>query len=546
MIASRGLVRAWSDERTLHHSAHEIVVDKPAGVPCGAGPHDASTPRGDLRERLCRHGLGSLECRFNPPDRASGIALLAPRGGPLPARAALGRLGYVVAADAWRLPREGRLPRSAAPSEAIAYRVARLNGTRALIELECDASPDELLSAFASGGQPVVGDAHPDAPAATRLMLHVRSLSSLPQLSAPIPLEFETWLSGVPARSAAQFAQALVDAALARYELWPGYEAFFLLSEGAGEIAGLSIERYGEYAVVSISSEEAWELRDRVAECLMDHGASGVYVKRRVRADLRAADIEALAPSAPICGVAAPQVLPIKEGPFSFGVELASGLSTGLFLDQRRSWGLLRSSARGARVLNLFCYTGAFTIAAASGAAATTTSVDLSSRALTRLRHNLELNGLSGKQHRLLASDVPRWLARASRAGQRFDRIILDPPSFGTRGRGVLSTQRDYAGLVRSAAQLLEEGGSMLCVSHHRKISQQDLAELCARELPGGEAVIEPLVGDWDCPTLPGVSAVQSVLVSRPASSNPWPTRAGSPAAARVGQATGHSGRDTS
>jgi 23S rRNA (cytosine1962-C5)-methyltransferase len=423
-------------------------------------------------------------------------------------------LGYVVAVDAWRLPREGRL-RVAAASDPIAYRVTRLNGARALIEIECEASPDDVLRAFAGSGQPVVGDAHSAAPAATRLMLHVRSASSLSQITAPIPREFETWVSGVPARSAAEFSEALADGALSRYELWPTYEAFFLLSESAGEIAGLSIERYGEYAVVSISSEEAWELRERVAQCLMDHGARGVYVKRRVRADLRGTDVEALAPSAPICGVAAPHVLYVREGHLSFGVELANGLSTGLFLDQRSSWGRLRSSARGARVLNLFCYTGAFSIAAASGGAATTTSVDLSSRALTRLRHNLDLNGLSGPQHRLLASDVPRWLARAGRAGSRFDQIVLDPPSFGTRGRGVLSTQRDYAGLVRSAAELLEKDGSLLCVSHHRKISQKDLAELCARELSGAGAAIEPLVGDWDCPTLPGVSAVQSVLAKR-------------------------------
>lgn len=514
MIASRGLVRAWSPERTLYRSQHEIVVDKPAGVPCGEGLQDATTPRGDLRDRLFQQGLGSLECWFVPPERGSGIALLGPREAPRRSRAACGRLGYVVAADAWRLPREGRLP-GAPQSEPIPYRVTRQKEGRALIELECGASPNEVLQAFARSGQPVVGDAHPGATAATRLMLHVRSASSLPQIHAPTPREFETWLSGVAERSAAEFSEALVDGALSRYELWPRFEAFFLLSEGAGEIAGLSIERYGQYAVMSISSDEAWELRERVAECLMDHGASGVYVKRRVRADLRGRDVEALAPSAPIRGISAPGVLYVREGPFSFAVELASGLSTGLFLDQRRSWGRVWSSARGARVLNLFCYTGAFSIAAASGGAASTTSVDLSRRALTRLRHNLDLNGLTGNQHRLLASDVPRWLARASRAGLRFERIILDPPSFGTRRGGVLSTQRDYATLVRGAAQLLEKGGSLLCVSHHRKISQEDLTDLCARELPSEGAAIERLVGDWDCPTLPGVSPVQSVLATR-------------------------------
>lgn len=513
MIALRGLVRAWSSERTLHRSEHAVVVDKPAGVACGDGAYAPGMPLGDLRERLFRHGLGALERWFAPPARASGVAVLGAK--PMAGEAsAVGGVGYVVAVDDWRMPRQGRLPAGrATAAEPIVYRIARQHGSRALIEADGEASPEDVLEAFARAGQPVVGAAHARAAAATRCMLHVASITTPLRVAAPLPLEFESWLEGAPVRPPAQFSEALLEAALTRFELWPGHEAFVLLSEGGGEIAGLSVERYGQFAVVSISSEEAWELREQVADCLMDHGAGGVYLKRRVRADLRGADIEALAPSAPLRGLPAPSPMQVRQGPFSFWVELAGGLSTGLFLDQRRSWGRLYEAASGSGVLNLFSYTGAFSVAAAAGGAAHTTSVDLSGRALTRLRHNLELNGLSGERHRLLKSDVPRWLARASRAGRRYDWIVLDPPSFGTRGRGVLSTQRDYANLVRGAASLLAERGRLLCVSHHRKISQHDLAALCGQELQG--ARLEQLVGDWDAPTLPGVSAVQSVLATR-------------------------------
>jgi len=349
VIESRGLVRAWSSERTLHRSEHAVVVDKPAGVACGEGAYASTTPRGDLRDRLFCHGLGALESWFAPPARASGIAVLGSGSRAAGRASAAGRIGYVVAVDAWRLPREGRLPAGSEPAaEPIVYRVARQHGSRALVEVECEAPPGDVLRAFARAGQPVVGDTDADAPAATRSMLHVASITSPLRLAAPLPSEFESWLSATPARAAARFSEALLDAALIRFELWPAHESFFLLSESGGEIAGLSVERYGQYAVVSISSDEAWELREQVAECLMDYGALGVYVKRRVRADLRGADIEALAPSAPLRGTPAPSVLSVRQGPFSFWVELAGGLSTGLFLDQRRSWRRVYDAASGA------------------------------------------------------------------------------------------------------------------------------------------------------------------------------------------------------
>jgi 23S rRNA G2069 N7-methylase RlmK/C1962 C5-methylase RlmI len=141
-------------------------------------------------------------------------------------------------------------------------------------------------------------------------------------------------------------------------------------------------------------------------------------------------------------------------------------------------------------------------------------SVDLSKRALGRLRLNLELNGLSGPQHRLLESDALVWLARAGRAERRFGWIVLDPPSFGTRRGGVLSAERDYAGLVASALGLLERGGRLLCVSHQLGFSQRDLSELVTQAIAasGRSGRVDNWVGGWDAPTLPGVSGTKSVL----------------------------------
>ena len=520
-MAFDSLLRAWSGERTLYRDSMLCIVDKPAGVPCGLGPADQHVAPGDLRQRLARHGVGSLVPLLPLPQRASGATLLAfgakqsqaPLGtARLPA--SLRGLTYSIGLDPCRLPAQGQLKALDGDALHLEYRVARRQGSRALVEVQGRLAPEQVARAFARHGQPIVGDDAEGAPAATRLMLHVSAIFGDVSAKAPLPVEFESWLAGCAALEPAHFSTALSAAGLSRFDLAPSYDAFRLLGEGSGEISGLSIDRYGEYAVVAISTEDAWLLKEQIADCLMDHGARGVYLKRRVRADLRGSDPGELAPPLPLRGSPVPESLYVRQGPVGVWVSLGRGLATGLFLDQRANWRRVFDAARGASLLNLFSYTGAFTLAAAAGGAASTVSVDLAGSALSRLRQNLELNGLSGPQHRLFKDDVLSWLARARRAQRRFDWIVLDPPSFGTRTRGVLSTERDYAGLVAGALALLAPRGRLLAVSHHRKISLEELAQRveAACKSGGHRGKVEALVGGWDCPTLPGVSDTKSVL----------------------------------
>lgn len=513
-------LEAWSSERTLLREAGFCLVDKAAGIACE--PEAGAPSARELPARLRLHGLGAWVPLWTVPARASGATLLAAADlEPERQRAilaerqrAVGQLGaasFTVAVDGWALPGCGRLP--LAGGSSLDYRVLGQSGGRALIEARGVLLPEAVLGAFARAGYPVVGA--PGAAAATRLMLHVNALGGF-EARAPLPVEFEAWRQGAPTLPAAKFSEALRRSGPVRFGLWPRAEAFRLLSEEAGEIAGITLDRYGEHALVAFSNEEAWRLRERVVECVMDHGARGVYVKRRVRADLRGANVEQLAPSRPLRGCAAPVASYVRQGPLGFWVYLGDGLSTGLFLDQRDNWSRVWSGAAGASMLNLFSYTGAFSVAAAAGGARHTTSIDLSARALGRLDQNLALNGLAGGRQRLLKADVPRWLERAARSKREYDWIVLDPPSFGTRGRGVLSTERDYAALVRGALAVLVAGGRVLCVSHHRKISQEALEGLVVRELDvaGRAGRVEPLVGAWDCPSLPGVSTTRSVLAT--------------------------------
>lgn len=521
-MAFDGLLRAWSDDRTAYRDAQFCVVDKPAGVACGpaGGAREPGAPSG-LADRLLEHGFGASWVVSGPPKRASGATLVAlgvaPPAGASPRPSPVDTWTSVVAVDDWRLPPSGTLtPAEPGAAAELEYRVERRHEGRALVRVRGSQPPEAVVRALRERRQPVVGDDDaPGAPRATRLMLHVTELGGAVNGSAPLPAEFESWLCGRAALPPARFAEALASAGIGRHGL--AFDAVRLLGEEAGEIAGVSVERFGEHAVLSVSSEEAERLELEMADCLMDHGAAGVYVKRRVRADLRRLEPGALAPPLPIRGQPAPEWLELRQGPWLCGVNLGDGLATGLFLDQRANWERVRGWASGGSWLNLFCYTGAFTLAAVAGGALATTSVDLAGRALSRLAKNLELNAWTGPQHRLLKSDVLAWLGRAQRASRRFDGVVLDPPSFGTRARGVLSTRRDNAGLIDAALAVLAPRGRLISVSHHRKISEAELrAQVqAASERAGIDARCEPLVGGWDCPTLPGVTATKSVLAQR-------------------------------
>jgi 23S rRNA G2069 N7-methylase RlmK/C1962 C5-methylase RlmI len=171
----------------------------------------------------------------------------------------------------------------------------------------------------------------------------------------------------------------------------------------------------------------------------------------------------------------------VREGGFRFRVNLSDYLDTGLFPDLRCLRALIRGETAGKRVLNLFCYTAAFSVYAAGGGAAEIDSVDLSNTYLDWGIENFRLNGFDGKRvsqdavlknrrsgaplpsFRFIRADVLSFLAEALRSRRWWDHIILDPPSFSNSKKmaGSLDLRRDYPGLIRSALRLLAPGGKL-------------------------------------------------------------------------------------
>jgi len=163
----------------------------------------------------------------------------------------------------------------------------------------------------------------------------------------------------------------------------------------------------------------------------------------------------------------------VAEAGLRFLVNLTDYLDTGLFLDHRPTRAMVRDLATGRRFLNLFAYTGTASVYAASGGAASTTSVDMSRVYLDWARRNMALNGfVEGTVHRFVHADCLKWLE--VRRLERYDLIFLDPPTFSTSkrmGERTFDVQRDHVPLIRAVASLLSREGILLFSNNSRRFT---------------------------------------------------------------------------
>lgn len=154
-------------------------------------------------------------------------------------------------------------------------------------------------------------------------------------------------------------------------------------------------------------------------------------------------------------------IVHVKEGALTFECNLSDYLDAGLFLDHRRTRFEVAKTVRGKRFLNLFGYTGSFTVHAAAAGAAHTTTVDLSPTYCSWAERNLKLNQLvPGANHHIVCADVLQWLEKTT---EQYDVVVVDPPSFSTSkkmGRR-FEIQRDHLWLIETAKKRLRPGGTL-------------------------------------------------------------------------------------
>jgi 23S rRNA (cytosine1962-C5)-methyltransferase len=167
------------------------------------------------------------------------------------------------------------------------------------------------------------------------------------------------------------------------------------------------------------------------------------------------------------------------ERTLRYGIDFAAGYSVGLFIDQRENRHFVRELAPRS-LLNCFAYTCSFSVAAAT-VGAKTVSIDLSKKSLARGRENFALNALSANDHRFFADDVMEALPRLARKGEKFDVIILDPPTFSRSHRGkAFQVEHDFETLLLAALEVVERDGRILLSTNCSSLRERAL-EVMAR-----------------------------------------------------------------
>jgi 23S rRNA (cytosine1962-C5)-methyltransferase len=247
---------------------------------------------------------------------------------------------------------------------------------------------------------------------------------------------------------------------------------FDIKSDGArlihGEsdgLPGLIVDRYGDTLVAQFTSAGVDKWKDVIADALLaETGLTRLYE----RSDASSRSLEGLPEATGWLRGDGPTDLVLQEYGWKLALNIAEGHKTGFYLDQRDS--RKRFADYAARlefrsVLNCYCYTGGFTVAALSGGAAHVTSIDSSAPAIEKAAANVALNGFASDRATFMDADVNASLRQFVQEGRTFDAIVLDPPKFAPTVSHAERAARAYKDINRLAFKLLEPGGVLFTYS---------------------------------------------------------------------------------
>lgn len=269
---------------------------------------------------------------------------------------------------------------------------------------------------------------------------------------------------------AAFFARAVASAVAARSFFDVDSDGIRLVHGESDGLPGLVVDRYGDTLVAQFQSAGVERWKVPIADALLE--ATGL-TKLYERSDTNSRKLEGLEAAAGWLRGEGPVELSILEHGWKLGLNIAEGHKTGFYLDQRDSRrkfaGHVQRRGCG-RILNCYCYTGGFTVAAfagmrAAGVQGHVTSIDSSGPALEKARTNLVLNGFDTSRAEFIDADVNQSLRRFAQEGRRFDAIVLDPPKLAPTAAHAERAARAYKDINRIGLSLLEPGGALFTYS---------------------------------------------------------------------------------
>lgn len=265
--------------------------------------------------------------------------------------------------------------------------------------------------------------------------------------------------------------RAMLKQAIARRVLPAGDTACRLVNAENDYLPGLIVDRYGDWLVLQALTRAIDARKEQIAAALLAlTGIPNIYE----RSDVEVRQREGLGESAGVLrGDEPPATIEIKQAGMRYLVDIRHGHKTGFYLDQRANRRLLRELAAGcgtgARLLNLFSYTGGFAIAAGCQHAV---NVDSAYSALQLAEANTALNKIPTASAEFIQADVFDYLRHCVGVGERFDMVVLDPPKFAAHRRQIQRAARGYKDLNLNAFRLVKAGGWLMTFSCSGAISR--------------------------------------------------------------------------
>ena len=293
---------------------------------------------------------------------------------------------------------------------------------------------------------------------------------------------------------AAFFMAAIASAVKARTRFDIQSDSSRLIHGESDGLPGLIVDRYGDTLVAQFLSSGAERWKAVLTDALLAAtGLSRLYE----RSDASGRALEGLPEASGWLRGDGPVELVLREHDWQLALNIASGHKTGFYLDQRDNRKKFADYSRRLnfeRVLNCFCYTGGFTVAALTGGAAHVTSIDSSGAALEKAAANVALNGFESRRATFMDADVNASLRQFGAEGKTFDAIVLDPPKFAPTVTHAERAARAYKDINRLAFKILAPGGVLFTYSCSGGISADLFHKIVASA--GIDALVDGFISE--------------------------------------------------
>jgi 23S rRNA (cytosine1962-C5)-methyltransferase len=247
--------------------------------------------------------------------------------------------------------------------------------------------------------------------------------------------------------------------------------AYRLVHSEGDFLPGLIVDVYDEYAVMEVTTYGMWKLTDWVKEALVEVlQPKGIYL----RVSNYAMNIEGFSGEERVLYGEVPERIKIWEEDLEFFVDVIKGQKTGFYLDQRRARKMIRDLVKPGDVcLDVFCHTGGFALSMKKKGASKVVAVDLSERALNLAKENAKLNQIEGIEW--VEDNAFDFLRKLQKAGEKFDVVVIDPPSFARTKATVENAMRGYKELCIRGLQITKPGGYLAIYSCSFRIQREHL-----------------------------------------------------------------------